>query len=159
MITFEELPPVMATRARWAREQILTNKGTIEIDEEELLAWIYNEEDGLWYSIAGNYSRSSPTQKKERRAARKAKEEECWENSVKKYHDQAEYIKHWSAIRQQVLDRDKSTCQNCGILIGKFHVHHILPRRYGGEDFLDNLITVCPKCHSAVEKIAQEEGK
>jgi len=30
MITFEELPPVMAKRARWAREQILSNNGVIE---------------------------------------------------------------------------------------------------------------------------------
>lgn len=31
--------------------------------------------------------------------------------------------------------------------------HHVVPRRYGGSDHSENLITVCSNCHSVLEKI------
>lgn len=31
--------------------------------------------------------------------------------------------------------------------------HHIVPRRFGGGDLDDNLVTLCASCHSALEKI------
>jgi hypothetical protein len=31
--------------------------------------------------------------------------------------------------------------------------HHVLPRRYGGGDSDENLVTLCANCHEAVEKI------
>lgn len=31
--------------------------------------------------------------------------------------------------------------------------HHIVPRRYGGTDDEENLVTLCANCHSAVEKL------
>jgi len=31
--------------------------------------------------------------------------------------------------------------------------HHILPRRHGGGDSAENLVTLCANCHVAVEKI------
>lgn len=35
--------------------------------------------------------------------------------------------------------------------------HHIVPRRYGGGDSDDNLITLCANCHEAVEKIYDDD--
>jgi len=35
--------------------------------------------------------------------------------------------------------------------------HHILPRRYGGGNSDDNLVTLCANCHEAVEKIYDDE--
>ena len=54
------------------------------------------------------------------------------------------------SIRSQVLDRDRRTCTNCGKK-SKLQVHHIVPIRKGGSDDLDNLITLCSKCHAQVE--------
>jgi len=31
--------------------------------------------------------------------------------------------------------------------------HHIVPRRHGGSDRLENLVTVCPTCHRKLEKL------
>lgn len=31
--------------------------------------------------------------------------------------------------------------------------HHIVPRRYGGSDRDENLVTLCASCHQAIEKI------
>lgn len=31
--------------------------------------------------------------------------------------------------------------------------HHIVPRRYGGSDRKENLVTLCASCHSAIEKL------
>jgi len=35
--------------------------------------------------------------------------------------------------------------------------HHILPRRHGGGDSAENLVTLCANCHVAVEKIYDDE--
>jgi predicted HNH restriction endonuclease len=59
-------------------------------------------------------------------------------------------------LREQVLKRDNNTCQLCGdsFLVGLgLHVHHIIPRRKGGADCLENLTTLCPTCHRIVEPI------
>lgn len=31
--------------------------------------------------------------------------------------------------------------------------HHIVPRRYGGGNGKENLVTLCPNCHAAVEEL------
>jgi len=35
--------------------------------------------------------------------------------------------------------------------------HHLVPRRYGGSDRKDNLVTLCPTCHSKVEGLYDDE--
>jgi len=35
--------------------------------------------------------------------------------------------------------------------------HHILPRRHGGGDSDENLVTLCANCHAAVEKIYDDK--
>jgi hypothetical protein len=61
----------------------------------------------------------------------------------------------WSNIRKQVLKRDNYTCQRRGKLEAKcdrsLDVHHIIPYNKGGLDTLDNLSTLCPRCHPAEE--------
>ncbi len=61
----------------------------------------------------------------------------------------------WYIIRRQVLKRDHYTCQGCGIsekgCYRSLDVHHIVPVSKGGSNKLDNLITVCPKCHPTEE--------
>ena len=55
------------------------------------------------------------------------------------------YRKLW----QQVLERDRWQCQNCGRLTG-LQVHHIHARSHLGDDGEENLITLCVRCHAAV---------
>ena len=31
--------------------------------------------------------------------------------------------------------------------------HHVIPRRYGGRDSEENLVTLCANCHSAIESL------
>lgn len=50
-------------------------------------------------------------------------------------------------VRFEVYKRDGFQCALCGCHDG-LQVHHVVPRREGGSDFPDNLITLCPKCHA-----------
>jgi len=45
-------------------------------------------------------------------------------------------------------------CQICGdVRPRSLEEHHILPRRFGGGDYEDNLVTLCASCHRALESI------
>ena len=52
--------------------------------------------------------------------------------------------------RAHALDRDNYTCQCCGKKHVRLEVHHIIFRSQGGSDELDNLLTLCEKCHKAL---------
>lgn len=57
----------------------------------------------------------------------------------------------WPKIKEMTHERDVYRCQVCGKTNGKLDVHHIIPRRDGGQDSMDNLITVCDGCHKKIE--------
>ena len=57
--------------------------------------------------------------------------------------------------RKAVLTRDQHTCQKCGRRNG-LECHHLQPRRRGGSNESDNLITLCTACHN--EWDAAESG-
>ena len=71
-----------------------------------------------------------------------------------------EKVKHWgyqkgfnygySSRREAILHRDNYTCQCCGKKNCRLEVHHIVFRRNGGSDSLENLITLCGDCHKSV---------
>ena len=113
MKSFNELPPIMVKRARWAREQILgkVENPNIQIDEDELLAWVFNEEDGLWYSVDGNYSRSSPKEKMEKRRKYLERMEAKSLEYETEYIRRLKEVEFWSKIRQKVLKRDTNQCR------------------------------------------------
>lgn len=50
-------------------------------------------------------------------------------------------------LRQSILERDNNVCQDCNKKFKRLEVHHIIPLRKGGTNDLDNLITLCRKCH------------
>ena len=56
----------------------------------------------------------------------------------------------WATIRAGVLKRDKYCCYRCEVKTN-LSVHHILPRERGGSENMNNLITLCYKCHDIVE--------
>ncbi len=59
-------------------------------------------------------------------------------------------------IRKAVILRDSCKCMECGKSNTALEVHHIKPRRLNGSNTLDNLITLCGKCH---QKTKGKEGQ
>jgi hypothetical protein len=146
-VSISQLGKDMAERAVYARQEAMTNPSVVEYDEE-LLPWVFCENDGLWYSFDGNYSQYSPAEKRQK-ALDAQERRDAWERlSDEKYHNQMAY----GRIREFILNRDNRECQLCGARgNGTLHVHHIRKRNDGGPDTPDNLITVCPKCHRAAD--------
>ena len=52
----------------------------------------------------------------------------------------------WVEIRAVVLRRDGLRCVECGAS-SRLECHHIRPLHRGGDNRLDNLETLCTKCH------------
>lgn len=153
MITLNELPPSMRKRAEWARQTILDSPEKVEVDFDELLAWVYCEEDGVWYSIDGNYSSQSPKDKMEKRAEREAVNL-LYRNRANENAEKMECARlYFSNVRKRILERDENTCQKCKRKIDKLQVHHIVKQKELRIDTDDNLITLCHKCHK------EQDGK
>ena len=55
-------------------------------------------------------------------------------------------------VRLIALRRDNSTCQHCGNTEPDLQVHHLIPKQEGGQDSLDNLVTLCASCHHQIHK-------
>jgi 5-methylcytosine-specific restriction endonuclease McrA len=51
-----------------------------------------------------------------------------------------------------------ASCVHCGA-DDDLVAHHKLPRRYGGQDLLENLAPVCRSCHPRVEQEAIAHAK
>ena len=60
----------------------------------------------------------------------------------------------WQRIRIMVLARDGAACTGCGCAyLNQLEIHHIKPISEGGTDDLDNLKTLCDKCHDKTHGI------
>lgn len=73
----------------------------------------------------------------------------------------------WKMRRREVLARDGGRCVRCGRSNVLLDAHHIMARRHGGTDELDNLVTLCKVCHiktpsygrtKRAEKISRKAG-
>jgi 5-methylcytosine-specific restriction endonuclease McrA len=53
----------------------------------------------------------------------------------------------WRKVRQVVINRD-GCCQRCGTE-DNLSVDHIVPRKLGGDDSLNNLEVLCGSCNSS----------
>lgn len=53
-------------------------------------------------------------------------------------------------LRYQVLRRDNYTCRYCGAYapFARLVVDHVTPRKHGGPDVAENLVTACEPCNS-----------
>lgn len=79
------------------------------------------------------------------------------------------YPEDWNSRRRDVYQRDNYTCQNCGVKGGsrgdtELHAHHIVPKSKGGTHRLENLTTVCKRCHNAIHgrgtaRVPIDDGK
>jgi len=147
MKEIKSLPKSMAEKALWARKEFQKNPSKSQVDDE-CLVWCFNKLDKLWYSIAGNYSQFSPEEKRLKEYNRQKEYEEKEQTAKEMAIEYYNRVLYQSNIRQMVYDRDDNICQICHKKgDSKLHIHHILKRRHNGTDHLDNLITVCPRCH------------
>lgn len=52
--------------------------------------------------------------------------------------------------RDDVLERDDHQCLKCGwgsSTVARFEIHHVYPSSSGGSDDMENLVTLCTRCH------------
>lgn len=59
--------------------------------------------------------------------------------------------KAWEAIRLKVLLRDNWQCRQCSRICSldkEAHCDHIVPKRAGGNDTMDNLQCLCASCNA-----------
>lgn len=74
------------------------------------------------------------------------------------YDDKGERTKLPDDLRKEVYERDDFKCRCCG-LGGKFRlptlqVHHIIEVSQGGDNSLENLLTICMSCHTLLHTLA-----
>lgn len=63
----------------------------------------------------------------------------------------------WRERRRECYARDGWTCQDCGVHCTKsgptrIQAHHVVRRRDGGTNDLENLVTLCVTCHTSRER-------
>lgn len=67
------------------------------------------------------------------------------------------YGEGWKYAKEKARKRDEGICYMCSANEGdypkKFHIHHIVPYRISQDNSLENLITLCGKCHPRIENI------
>jgi len=52
--------------------------------------------------------------------------------------------------KKEAKRRDNNRCQKCGYKpssTSNIHAHHIVPKAEGGDDSVDNIVTLCSTCH------------
>lgn len=69
---------------------------------------------------------------------------------VKKYL-YGEVKKHKAWVRTQAIKEYGDGCELCGYRIS-VETHHIIPKHQGGPHTINNLIVVCPNCHSLMTR-------
>ena len=150
--TLAQLPPSMSQRAFAARTIACNDPAQVDVDDE-MLPWVYDPEFVYWISFDGNYSGKSPAQKRADAIERNARAEQQRIEREARLAEQEEIQQLWSRIRQKVLNRDGYSCQICGLVeTSILHIHHIMKKRDGGTDHMDNLITLCPSCHHKADR-------
>ena len=74
------------------------------------------------------------------------------EEIIQKKKAYGEFIKspYWRKVRKLVLKRDNNCCCSCGSM-DNLHIHHLTYKHHFKElDNLDDLITLCKKCHNDI---------
>lgn len=76
--------------------------------------------------------------------------------SRKKQYQEFLATKKWQEMRRRRIDYDCHTCQHCGESGrpgNELTVHHVNYDRFGGEEWMSDLLTVCKGCHARAEEM------
>lgn len=77
---------------------------------------------------------------------------------IKKYL-YGEIKKHKAWIRAQAIKKYGNQCELCSYALS-IDTHHIIPKYQGGKHETDNLMVVCPNCHSLItRKVIKLNGR
>ncbi|MGZ4518903.1 MAG: HNH endonuclease [Mycobacteriaceae bacterium] len=55
-------------------------------------------------------------------------------------------------LKKKVVERDGNTCVECGASETVMHAAHIEPYRISGNNSLENLRLLCPRCHAEEDR-------
>lgn len=61
--------------------------------------------------------------------------------------------------KKNIFKRDNYTCQYCGKREGPFTIDHVIPKKKGGEESWENLVTCCIKCNNKKGDKTPSEAK
>lgn len=117
--------------------------------------------------IAAHTYRQTPEYRhKQSLAVPRGENHYAWVGGTKDEFDLRLSTYQWRLRRQECYERDSWTCQECGAKClsaraakqqGRHHLriqaHHIVPRRKGGSDELENLVTLCLADHRRIEHL------
>jgi len=56
----------------------------------------------------------------------------------------------------KILSRANCSCSLCNWNEAHCDIHHIVPKKKGGKDTMDNLICVCPNCHRKLHQYGEK---
>lgn len=122
-------------KVNWGRYEVLAQE-RLDLPSQ------YMETTGYWITLQVNTVRS-------------LQDSGIWTSGLN------DYGPEWQKVREQVLERDDRLCQVCGKGPGPcvLHVHHKTPLRsfssIAEANRLDNLLTVCPRCHQRLETVVR----
>lgn len=60
--------------------------------------------------------------------------------------------------RKNIIKRDNRRCQYCGNTSAEMTVDHVIPRKKGGRDIWENLVSACLKCNNKKGDRTPEEA-
>ena len=61
-------------------------------------------------------------------------------------------------FRDAIRDSSRGRCEVCGYFCHPIlHIHHIKPVSKGGEGMPNNLIALCPNCHTTIHRLKDTE--
>jgi len=60
-------------------------------------------------------------------------------------------LKHKAWVRTQAIRKYGNKCELCGYRLS-LDVHHIMPKKEGGQHEINNLMVLCPNCHAFITR-------
>jgi len=110
--------------------------------------------DGLEYSCKECYREAQVEYRKKNREKIRAYRNQHYKDNKEYYKElrvKGSNNKYFGGNREVVIARDGYKCTKCGVTKGRLDVHHIDGEGHGKEEpnnNMDNLITLCHRCHS-----------
>lgn len=133
----------------------INNNPLLQIDTDSYI-WIFQSKQNVWISLDGRIRNKSPNQMIKAQYKEVIAQNEWEAGAGERHRAMIEERESWAYVRLKAFERDNYQCQCCGkdLTPKTFHAHHLIPRRCSGStNDIDNLITVCSKCHLQVEHV------
>lgn len=139
------------------RKELISNKSVAQIKKDNLD--IYFSEGWIAKQIEKLLTIDEYKQRLDKIKDKQRGSNGRWYRHGKNYRVCQDRGSDWGEICRRVRIRDDNECQNC-FKTGKqlnlekswLVVHHKIPYRVNRDNSLNNLITLCNKCHSKIEK-------